>query len=291
MKVTRTASTITITQQTYINDKLELFGFDNAKTMTTPEVVTKQRITSEADTALNDQEVNTYRMMVGSLIYASISTRPDITHAVNMISRHMSNPSHEHMIMVKRVFRYLSGTRTLGLLYNNENQHQGGDIELTGYCDADWGGDLTDRKSTTGYCTMMNGNLVSWQSKKQPTVALSSTEAEYMAINDVAKEIMWMRMILGELGLKVVTPTIIYVDNQPAIRISENDSEHDRTKHIDIRHYFIRDLIKNGDIKLQWISTNDQLADIFTKSLATPTFVTLRDQLMTKTKENQQRQC
>jgi hypothetical protein len=138
---------------------------------------------------------------------------------------------------------------------------------------------------------MMNGNLVSWQSKKQPTVALSSTEAEYMAINDVAKEIMWMRMILGELGLKVVTPTIIYVDNQPAIRISENDSEHDRTKHIDIRHYVIRDLIKNGDIKLQWISTNDQLADIFTKSLATPTFVTLRDQLMTKTKENQQRQC
>jgi len=179
-------------------------------------------------------------MMVGSLIYASISTRPDTTHAVNMISRHMSNPSHEHMIMVKRVFRYLSGTRTLGLLYNNENQHQGGDIELTGYCDADWGGDLTDRKSTTGYCTMMNGNLVSWQSKKQPTVALSSTEAEYMAINDVAKEIMWMRMILGELGLKVVTPTIIYVDNQPAIRISENDSEHDRTKHIDIRHFFSR---------------------------------------------------
>jgi hypothetical protein len=125
MKVMRTTSTITITQQTYINDKLELFGFDNAKTMTTPEVVTKQRITSEADTALNDQEVNTYRMMVGSLIYASISTRPDITHAVNMISRHMSNPSHEHMIMVKRVFRYEWNTNVRSSIQQRESASRG----------------------------------------------------------------------------------------------------------------------------------------------------------------------
>jgi hypothetical protein len=189
MKVTRTSNSISITQQTYIDDKLELFGFTNAKPMSTPEVISKLSISGESSTPFTAEDVNTYRMIVGSLIYASISTRPDITHAVNMVSRRMSNPSHDSTMMAKRILRYLSGTRTLGLHYNNNNQHQGGEIELIGYCDADWGGNLTDRKSTTGYCTMMNGNLVSWQSKKQATVALSSAEAQYMAISDVAKEI------------------------------------------------------------------------------------------------------
>jgi hypothetical protein len=305
MKVTRQNHDLLITQETYIQDKLQLFGFDNAKAVTTPEITIKTKNDTNdnkvEEVIMYDQDVNTYRMMVGSLIYASISTRPDITHAVNIVSRYMSSPENINMIMLKRIFRYLTGTKKFGLLYSQQNNgmvrsnvdtvknDNDNMVRVAGYCDADWGGDTSDRKSTTGYCTMLNGNLVSWCSKKQSTVALSSTEAEYMAINDVAKEIMWIRMILKELYIVVETPTIIYVDNQSAIRISENDSEHDRTKHIDIRHYFIRDLITNGEIKLQWIPTAEQLADMFTKPLGATTFTTLRDKLIKNMNNNNER--
>jgi hypothetical protein len=279
---------IIITQDTYIKDKLDIFNFDRCNTVTTPELTIKSNkstiINDKSSTTLTHEQLHTYQMMVGSLIYASISTRPDITHATNMVARCMSSPSTVNMVMVKRIYRYLSGSRSLGLTYTNE--YQGDEVKITGYCDADWGGDITDRKSTTGYCTMINDNLVSWQTKKQTTVAQSSAEAEYMAINDVAREVMWIRMILTELNVKIVTPTVIYVDNQPAIRISENSSDHARSKHIDIKHYYIRDLIKDGSIHLEWISTHDQLADIFTKALGVTAFTSLRDRLMRRTNEH-----
>ena len=300
MKITRSSSTpsssssmtsrLTISQQSYTTDKLQLFNMDQSNSDTTPELPSSssssKKQTSTVGITLHSDQLHAYQMMVGSLIYASISTRPDITHAVNQVARHMSAPTDVHMKMVKRIFRYLNGTRTHGLEYSNSKQSS--KIVLSGYCDADWGGDLTDRKSTTGYCTFMNGNLISWQTKKQTTVALSTAEAEYMAISDLAKEIMWMRMILTELQLSIETPTIIYVDNQPAIRISENDSDHDRTKHIDIRHYYIRDLVNDGSVKLQWISTDNQLADIFTKALGPSIFIKLRDRLMTSSRHHHQ---
>jgi hypothetical protein len=273
----QSSSVITITQNTYINDKLNLFDYHKCKTAPTPGIATNKIIDSSS-ISLSPTEIQTYQMMVGSLIYASISTRPDITHATNIVARHMSSPTHHDMSMVKRIFRYLSGNRNHGLTYTRGQNREA--VELTGYCDADWGGDLIDRRSTTGQCTLMNGNLISWQTKKQTTVANSTAEAEYMAIADVARELMWMRQLLSELGISIVTPSIIYSDNQPAIRISENDSDHDRTKHIDIKHHFIRDLVKNKEIKLEWISTTDQLADIFTKALGINTFMSLRDRLM-----------
>jgi hypothetical protein len=172
-------------------------------------------------------------------------------------------------------------------LVYHANKHHGGVVRLHAYCDADWAGDLTDRKSTTGYCTYVNNNLISWQTKKQSTVALSSTEAEYMAISDVIKEVMWMRILLTELDLKIETPTMIYVDNQSAIKISENDTAHDRTKHIDIRHFYIRDLIESGEVKLAWVPTELQLADIFTKPLTPSTFTSIRDKLIRSTTRTQ----
>jgi hypothetical protein len=184
------------------------------------------------------------------------------------------------MIRAKRVFKYLSSSRHYGLLYGPPHPHQGGVVVLHGYCDADYGGDLLDRKSTTGYCTYLNNNLITWSSKKQQTVALSSCESEYMAITEVAKEIMWMRILLTELDIQIATPTVIYVDNQSAIRISETESSHSRTKHIDIRHHYINDLIEQGEVQLKWISTADQLADIFTKTLQSSTFTSLRDRLI-----------
>ena len=286
MNVTRTSSsTVTIRQDTYIKDKLNLFNFEHCNDVPTPGISTTHIDTNTSPT-LSPPETQTYQMMVGSLIYASISTRPDITHATNMVARHMGSPTQHNMTMVKRIFRYLSGHRSAGLTYIKGSQRDA--VELTGYCDADWGGDKSDRKSTTGYCTLMNTNLISWQTKKQTTVAHSTAEAEYMAISDVARELMWMRQLLTELGVSIVTPSIIYSDNQPAIRISENDSDHDRTKHIDIKHHFIRNLVKDKVIQLKWISTHDQLADMLTKALGTQTFISLRDRLMHPTTVNRQ---
>ena len=197
----------------------------------------------------------------------------------------MTNPTKLSVVMIRRILRYLAGAPSLGLIYDNNYKNSDGEVIISGYCDADWGGDLNDRKSTTGYCTFINNNLISWNSKKQRTVALSSTEAEYMAINEVAKELMWLRIILKEMNINVKSPSILYVDNQSAIKISENDTEHDRTKHIDIRYYFIRDLITNGEIKLHWVSTAEQLADIFTKPLGGTIFTNLRDILMKNYKQ------
>ena len=281
MRVTKTINNdIVIDQQTYIHDKLLLHKMENARVLSTPEEITKRQ-TSDTSQVLDHHDTRAYQAVVGSLIYASYSTRPDITHATNMVARRMSAPTTQDMVKAKRIFHYLQGTQSIGLLYSSPpSQHQGGEIVMKAYCDADWAGDLTDRKSTTGYCTFINNNIIDWQCKKQSTVALSSTEAEYMAISEVTKEVMWMRSILTELKQKVVTPIIIYVDNQSAITISANDTAHHRTKHIDVRHHFIRDAIKDKIINLQYIKTQEQLADIFTKALPTSTFEKLRDQLI-----------
>ncbi len=139
-------------------------------------------------------------------------------------------------------------------------------INLSIYCDANWGGDLTDRISTTGMIVQLCGNTVSWNSKKQKTVALSSTESEYMALSSACQESVWCQAWLVEvLG---IDPSItVYSDNQSAIALTRSDSFHNRTKHIDIRHHFVKDLIRRNTINLEWVSTNDQLADIMTKSL------------------------
>ena len=245
MRVTKQSNgDILVDQQTYLRDKLQQFGMDQSRDIATPEEITKKPIGETQQ--LDIQGVKTYQAMVGSLIYASYSTRPDITHATNMVARHMKSPTTQDMVKAKRLFRYLQGTQTLGLLYKAPSQHQGGELIITGYCDADWAGDTEDRKSTTGYCTFINNNLIDWQCKKQTTVALSSTEAEYMAISEVTKEVMWLKAILTELKQKVMSPIIIYVDNQSAIKISENPTAHHRTKHIDIRHHFIRNAINDG---------------------------------------------
>jgi hypothetical protein len=282
MRVERNSEKLIISQDVYIQDKLEEFRFDKARSVSTPGTITGTQTTShmtdDSLLPLSLQGVTLYRQMVGSLMYASISTRPDITHATNIAARHMSNPSEADMIKVRRIFKYLTNARHYGLVYMN--QHHGGVVKLHAYSDADWAGDITDRKSTTGYCTFMNNNLISWSTKKQSTVALSSCEAEYMAISDVVKEIMWMRILLEEIDIQVETPTIIYVDNQSAIKISENDSAHDRTKHIAIRHYYIRDCIDDGSVKLEWVRSEDQLADILTKPLTPSTFTSIRDRLI-----------
>ena len=168
----------------------------------------------------------------------------------------------------------------MSLTYTNTNTHTNDSIVVSAYSDADWGSDPVDRKSTTGYVVFINDNAVSWNSKKQQTVAQSSAESEYMAITETVKEMLWLRALLTEVGLKLVTPSMIYVGNQAAIQISKTDKHHDRTKHIDIKHRFIRDCIKNGDVDLKWVETKLQRADVLTKSLNAPIFTRLRTMIM-----------
>jgi hypothetical protein len=150
------------------------------------------------------------------------------------------------------------------------------------YCDADWGGDLLDRKSTTGYCIFINNNLVSWNVKKQPTVALSTAEAELMSIVEVIKEVIWVRKLLVELSYPLQEPIVTYSDNQSALDVVENDCLHDRSKHIEIKYHFVRDETRKGRVLLEWISTQDQIADIFTKGLGPTLFSKFRSKLITR---------
>lgn len=298
MRVRRVNNTLYIDQKTYIEDKLNQFDMSNCNSSTTPESLDKLTKNTDKNKIENEE---LYRSIVGSLIYASVSTRPDITHAVNMVSRYMHEPNATHMIAAKRILRYLKDNSELGLVYTNNNKNNirenttwkpcdnhvnDNEICIEAFCDADWGGDLDDRKSTTGYCVFLNGCLVSWYTHKQPTVALSSAEAELMGAVDVVKEIKWMQQMLNEMNYKVKTPVIVNIDNQSAIKIAENDVDHSRTKHIDIKNHFIKNEINDENIELRWVATENQIADIFTKGLAYHTYNKLRNMLVSSVKIN-----
>jgi Reverse transcriptase (RNA-dependent DNA polymerase) len=282
MRIRRTANgTMTIDQSLYINDKIKEFKMLDCKETDTPGY--KSYTASEqGDQKLNEADTTLYRMIVGSLIYAAVLTRPDLQHSVNQAARHMQNPTQTNMVAAKRILRYMKGAADYALVYG-EQKIENNKMKITAYCDADWGGNKEDRKSTTGYCVFINGSLISWNTRKQQTVALSSAEAELMGICEVVKEVLYLKMLIEEIGFKVETPITINVDNQSSIQISENDIHHDRTKHIDIKFYFIRNLIDTGIIKPKWVSTHNQLADIFTKPLGSKLFARFRDALITHT--------
>ena len=204
-----------------------------------------------------------FKSAVGSLIYAMLGTRPDLASAVGLVSLFMANPGQQHWQAVKRILRYLQGTLDLGL-------HLGGtqsEWELTGYSDADWGGNPDDRKSTTGFLFLLGGPI-SWQSKKQPSVALSSTEAEYMALTQAARRLFGSENCPRDLKQERTTPTTLFGDNQGALALSSNPTHHSRSKHIDIRHHFIRETVEDNKITLVYCNTDDMVADIVSQTSA-----------------------
>lgn len=215
--------------------------------------------------------------LVGSLVYAAMVTRLDIAHRIQVLGRHLQASGQEHWTAAKRVLRYLKGTRELGIVYGANGAR---DIELYGYCDADWAGDIETRRSTTGYVFMLGGGSISWASKLQPTVALSSTEAEYMAACAAVQEAIYMRRLLGDLKCEQVQPTIIWEDNQGCIAMSKNPIHHKRTKHIDIRYHFTREKVESGEIDLKYVSTEHQLADLLTKPLLSHRVACLRARVL-----------
>jgi len=193
-----------------------------------------------------------------------LCTRPDITYAVQQLSQFGSNPSGIHLQAAKRVLRYLQGSSSSHLMYaNNGNVMKA----VQSYSDADFAaGD--DRRSISGYVFMLAGSPISWQAKKQTTIALSTTEAEYSALTQATKEAIWLQNLLKDLGMTKYAPKAINVDNQGAIALAENPIHHARTKHLDIQLQFVRDSIENGIIELKYCPTDAMLADIMTKALA-----------------------
>ena len=204
-----------------------------------------------------------YHEAVGSLMYASLGTRPDIAFAVQTVSRFSTNPGVAHWEAVKRIFRYLKGTRELWLSYGSR------EIELEGYADAD-GSMMEDRKAVSGYAFIINGGAVSWSAKSQEIISLSTTESEYVAATYAAKEALWLRSLIYEVFGKSLPPTTLFSDNQSAIALAKEHQYHARTKHIDIRFHFIRWIIEEGKVRLVYCPTKDMVADVFTKALPSP---------------------
>lgn len=254
-------------QQSYTESILTRFGMQDAKPIRSPvDTSTKLVKGGDEDTCVDQQ---LYQSAVGSLLYLSTATRPDITYAVSNVAKFCAKPTQQHWVAVKRIFRYLRGTQNYGLLYSRSDSSK----NCVGFSDADWGGDLCDRKSTSGY---IGGTAVSWRSKKQSCVALSTAEAEYIALASAAQESLWLQQLLADLNKEQTKTMVIFEDNQSAICMSRNPQFHGRSKHIAIKYHFIRDQVSNGSIELKYCKTNDMVADIMTKGLSGEQFEKLR---------------
>jgi transposase InsO family protein len=286
MRITRdwAAGTIMLDQEVYVTTMLERFGFDQCRVVSTPEETGHDQGENAALDAPVDHQL--FMEIVGSLMYAAISTRPDIAHAVNKLSRSLQKPSRRDMLAAERVLRYLAGTKDMGLMFGSRNAvgeaAAQAPISVSGFADADWANDSVDRKSITGWVAMINGDPVSWASKKQRTVSLSTCEAELYAGAAAMQELLWLRGLLDELGLAPAAGTLLHGDNQSAIAVSKHGVRSERTKHVDVKYHFITETVERGDVLLQWIPTTKQLADILTKGLGRQLFERFRSELMTR---------
>jgi hypothetical protein len=202
-----------------------------------------------------------YQSIVGSEMYPMLCTRPDIAYAISQVSQFNSVPTTEHEIVAKRILRYFNGTKDLGIRFDGASG-----LRLEAYSDSDWGAS-EDRRSISGYIFILAGGAISWQSKKQSTVASSSTEGEYMALLQAVKEIIWIQRFLSDIGREAENQDLIKEDNQGAIALAHNPQYHARTKHIDIQYHFVRECVENGKVRLEYCPTMDMVADGLTKAL------------------------
>lgn len=260
MNITRDLKTGTIflDQKDYVNQILRKFNFENCNSVKTP-----LESNLELDEISNSNVKYPYQNLVGSLMYLAVLTRPDIAFSVSYLSQYNSCYSESHWKCAKRVLRYLQGTKNLGLKFEKE----GTSSYLEGFVDADWATCKRDRRSYTGYVFKLCGSAVSWESCKQRTVALSSAEAEYMALSDACKEALYLKNLFFELTNDNEC-IVLHNDNQSAQKLAVNPIVNKRTKHIDTRHHFIRELISNKLINIKYMPTNEMIADVLTKGLS-----------------------
>ena len=260
---------IELHQKQYIEKTLKKYHLEDVKPVSTPaDPNVRLRKDDGVSKAVNPVA---YQSMVGSLLYAAVGTRPDISHAVGVVSKFSSTPTEAHLTAVKRIYRYLKGSLDVTLKYKKS-----GDAQLIGFSDADYAGDLDDRRSTSGNLFLMSGGAVSWFSKKQPIVTLSTAEAEYVALSTATQEAAWIRRLLSDFHVPLEQATIIMEDNQGAICIARNPVTQTRTKHIDVRYHYVREALAEGTIDLQYCPTETMVADILTKPLPKARFEMLR---------------
>lgn len=265
MEVTRKEGWIKLSQRKAVSDMVAKFGMGDAKTKSTPLSVST-RITQEGSRGV-DKSKCPYTELVGGLLYIAGCTRPDIAHAVGALSRYMSRPTEHHWSLAKGVLRYLSSTIDQGIVYTK------GAGSLVGYCDADYAGDVDTRRSTTGYVFTLLGGAISWSSKLQPTVALSTAEAEYMAAASAVKEALWLRKLIIDLEYGNSHPVLIRCDNQAALKLLVNPIVSARSKHIDVLHHFARERVARREVRFEYCSTDRMIADSFTKAVPEHKFV------------------
>lgn len=267
-----------ISQKAYLESLLRRFGMEDCKPAVTPvECHLKLKKGTEAD-----RTDKPYRELVGCLAYVAHTSRPDLCAAVNVFSQLQSCPTDEHWRYLKRILRYVKGTLDVGL------EFQGGDSEaaLVVFSDADWGNDINDRRSMSGYILRVFGGTVAWLTRKQQTVALSSTEAEFVALCTATCEGIWMRRLLADLGVVIKESVVYYEDNQSCMRVAEEPRDSRRMKHVDIKFNFIRELVQRGDMVIKYIPSERQLADVMTKGLPAVAFKRLLEAIGIKGSRN-----
>jgi hypothetical protein len=252
-----------LSQEKYVTKVLHRFNMSEARPVgstlpTNCKLSSKQSPKTKAEK--EDMMKVPYASAVGSLMYAMVCTRPDIGYAVGVVSRYMSNPGKEHWTAVKWILRYLKGTANVCLRFGS------GKPELDGFTDSDMSADADTSRSTSGYVMTYAGGAVSWQSRLQKTVALSTTEAEYMAAVEAGKEIIWMKDFIRELGIRQEEYRL-YCDSQSAIHLAKNAAYHSRTKHIQRRYHWIRERIEDKEFVLTKIHTDENGSDMLTKVL------------------------
>lgn len=254
----------------YIVRFFERFNMFHAKPVTTP-LATHFKLSTQMSPQTEDERKQMtripYSSVVGSIMYAMVCTRPDISHAVIIVSRYMSCPGREHWLAVKWILRYLRGFVDLCLVYDKSTCFD----KVTSFVDSDYAGDLDRRRSLTGYVLKLAGGLISWRATLQSTVALSTTEAEYMAITEAVKEALWLKGSVNSLGLHQDS-IVVFCNRQSAIHLSKNQMFHERIKHIDVRYHFVREHISHGDVMISEVTTEENQTNMLTKSISTCKF-------------------
>ncbi|KAI3740814.1 hypothetical protein L2E82_31288 [Cichorium intybus] len=286
IEVARKGADLLLSQKKYILEILQKAGLSQAKPVSTP--ITPTTNLSLGESSLFENSIR-YRQVVGALQYATLS-RPDITYAVNKVCQFMHAPTENHWSTVKRILRYLQGTIDYGLLIQQSSDstlHAYTDAHspfLTAFSDADWAGYPDDRRSTGGYAIYLGSNLVSWSARKQKTVSRSLTESEYKALADTVAEITWLEALLRELRVPMATAPILWCDKLGATYLTANPVFHARTKHIEVDFHFVREKVARKKLSVQHISTDDQIADVFTKPLSSQRFEDIRSKLQVATR-------